>query len=195
MSIVLSLFRRTESESEELLAWSPPENPPREIPPPRGFLRRLVQAFSVQPTESEPERPFPENFYEDRTAYLDKSWQLLHFLLCGSFDDPPIMPEGFLSDGGNEVSHTDAGYGPMRRLKPTEVREVNQMLQSLTPEIMESRIDLAQLRETHLLWTTPTDNDDELREVRSEIFEYMAVLRKFMSRAAKDGDSVFIQIY
>ena len=72
-----------------------------------------------------------------RSAYRDKAWHGIHFLLTGS-EGPTAAPESKVILGGQPVG-PDQGYGAAQLLSPAEVREIAEFLEKYPPELLASR--------------------------------------------------------
>jgi hypothetical protein len=74
---------------------------------------------------------------------LDKSWQLIHFLLVGDpWNGEPPLRDAIL--GGTPLGG-DLGYGPMRYLTPDQVRLVSDSLFEVKEERLRAAFDPAKL--------------------------------------------------
>jgi len=105
-------------------------------------LSRLLREpdLTSRLTDSEDEEfgwtePWPEGPVLD----LDKSWQVLHFVLTGdAWEGSGPLRNAIL--GGTTIG-ADLGYGPAHYVTPSEVAAVAVALASLSEDVIRSRFD------------------------------------------------------
>ena len=123
---------------------------------------------------------------------VDKAWHGTHFLLTGSAwgGDPPW---NFIVAGGSTIGDEDVGYGPARGFTSTEVREIANALESLTPEQLSQRFDPKAMMDAEIypeIWDRPPAEDD----TRSYVIDYFDSLRDFVAGAAASGEAWLVYL-
>lgn len=164
-----------------------------------GELRQLqsdpdsIQDFLYPPEEESARyqalmnnQPLPGS----RNFDVDKSWQAIHFLLCGSIDEsePPL---GNAVLGGEVLGDVDLGYGPPRYLTSGEVKDVSQALAAIDIDEFMSRFDYETMIQEGALFSNTSATEDEEREyVRS----HYPPLQSYFREAADAGDAMILWI-
>lgn len=121
---------------------------------------------------------------------IDKSWAAIHFMLTGEpWGGTP--PESLPVLGGTEIG-CDKGYGPVRYLEPSRVKEASAVLEGLPPQELKKRFIPAKLEEAGVYPSGIWEDEGE------EGFEYIAhwyeQLRTFYRSAAQQGNAVLLAI-
>lgn len=82
----------------------------------------------------------PTFLYEDggndRALDIDKSWQVIHFVLTGKTGQESEVEDSVISNvifGGEEVGE-DVGYGAAHLIEPKKVKTIAEELEKLPPE-------------------------------------------------------------
>jgi len=133
-----------------------------------------------------------QHYAEEDRVDLDKAWHGIHFLLTGTAwgGTPPLS---YLVVGGENVCPVDMGYGPVRLLRPPEVRAFAKALAGLDEGTLRSRFDPARMRELDIypeIWDRP----DELEDSLAYLLDNFAMLRDFVGRASEAGRALLINI-
>ncbi|MFS0723066.1 YfbM family protein [Paenibacillus sp. 1P07SE] len=118
------------------------------------------------------------NPYERPSLDIDKSWQAIHFVLCGDIADgePPlgyVVP--MLDAQAIEFGEFGAFY-----LLPGQVAEAAQALKGFTREDFRARYDIDQLA-SNQVYPVFTDEDSE------EFFDYLATNLEAVSELYKQA--------
>lgn len=129
---------------------------------------------------------YSEKYRDDTTTEhldIDKSWQIIHFLLTG---DPwgGERPLAAVVLGGAELGEEDVGYGPARFLRSEEVSEVAAALQRITETDLWKRFDEKRVAKAGIYpqgWT----NDDS-----GYVLENFALLKRFYAAASQEKQAV-----
>jgi len=93
---------------------------------------------------------------------IDKAWNVIHFILTGSADEGN-EPNRNVILGGEELGE-DVGYGPARFVGKDKVKQINELLSTLTDDIIEAKFDINLFREIKIypnFWDDPSDDDVE----------------------------------
>lgn len=126
-----------------------------------------------------------------RSAYLDKAWHGIHFLLTGS-DGPTSQLASQVIFGGEPVG-PDQGYGPAQLLPPSTVKQIAKLLQSQTPEVLSARYDPKAMESAKIypdmIWVR------EGPEALKYLLQFYSQLVAFYSGAAERGDAVLLVIH
>lgn len=123
------------------------------------------------------------------TLDIDKSWHLIHFLIAGqSWGGQGAIADAVL--GGEEITDTDAGYGPFRYLLPDQVRATAKELSSLSAAELWGRFDAGAAAAAEI-YPQPWTGEDPEREYITRNYEE---LRRFYSDAAESGDAMLLYI-
>jgi hypothetical protein len=151
-------------------------------------LNRLLEAPESISSLLYPESP--SSFSNDRHLDIDKSWQLIQFLLTGDpwEGEPPLRN---VVMGGTELGDVDVGYGPARYLTPTEVQVVTAALASLSPQELWSRFDAEKIRDAEIYPDGCWEEDPTLGEYVQGNFQQV---KDFFSRAAQERQAVLLWI-
>ena len=153
----------------------------------RGPEKKLAELNQDDEAAADFVAPEDENdpgFKDGTIIDLDKAWHAIHFLLTKQAAEA-ALPEGFLL-GGAEVGE-DLGYGPARLLNPSQVADVQQLLEKLPGDFVRSTLDFSQLAKADiypLMWDQA--NPEELEYVS----HYFDELRRFVKSAADNNEGV-----
>ncbi len=118
---------------------------------------------------------------------LDKNWHAIHFLLTGDANEGE-EPAAYLV-GGEEVGEEDVGYGPARVLRPNQVREFSDFLQTVDAAEMRRRFDPAEFTKEEIyphIWDDP--------EALDEVIDSYETMRTFFADAAAADQGVVISL-
>jgi hypothetical protein len=145
---------------------------------------------------------------------LDKSWQLIHFLLTGDpWNGEPPLKDAIL--GGTPLGG-ELGYGPMRYLTPDQVRSVAESLSGVQEQRLRAAFDPAKLAREEVypgLWLPqpqavpkqrglfgrrqPGPSEDLAESHRKDMADFLdftmekfRALASFYADAARRGDAV-----
>jgi len=128
---------------------------------------------------------FPSNRHLD----IDKTWQIIHFLLTGSaWEGEAPLRNAVL--GGSVIGDIDVGYGPARYLRPPEVSEVALALSAISPVMLWSRFDLKAARDNEIYPTGWEGNDTE----RDYAMDYFQQLKTFFDEANKQNEAIILYL-
>ena len=126
-----------------------------------------------------------------RSAYLDKAWHGIHFLLTNS-EGPTSAPESKVIFGGQPVG-TDQGYGPAQLLSPAEVLDIAKLLESYPPEVLASKYDAKAMEAAKIypviIWVR------EGPEALKYVLQFYAQLVAFYKGAAERGEAVLLVVH
>ena len=129
---------------------------------------------------------YNEEYRDDPTAEhldIDKSWQLIHFLLTG---DPWQGPYPFCAVvlGGIVLGQEDVGYGPARYLRPEEVQEIAAAVSEVSEAELWRRFDAKRALKADIYPQCWTDADSEY------ILGNFSEMKRFYAAAARSGQAV-----
>lgn len=147
----------------------------------KGFFRRLFSK-SVKKTDTwSPQQNFP-------LCETDKAWHAIHFLLTGNSEEREF-PLNFLMSGGVEIGD-DMGYGPLRFLNASEVKELKFLLNNISSEKFRERYNITELNKAEIypLYTNWSE-DEELW-----ISEEYEALRLYINQAYSNNNGIYIII-
>jgi len=116
---------------------------------------------------------------------LEKSWQIIHYLLTGHIDQAP-PPLGNAVLGGEEIGE-ERDYGRVRFLAPLQVREVREALSAISIDDLFRRFDIESLRAAKVY--PRTDHTD-----REWVQHYFELLCRYYSDAAANGNDMLLWI-
>lgn len=121
------------------------------------------------------------------TLHLDKSWHILHFLLCGAAWTG-AGPLGFLLGGGETLVDVDVGFAPARAFDAAEVAEIAAALAALDWSDLLARWDTEAIRAAEIYAVDP---DATLSEQQYAAGHY-AQLQVFMRGLAAAGLAMIV---
>jgi hypothetical protein len=128
---------------------------------------------------------YESGLHEDAGAEqidIDKSWQLIHFLLTGdAWQGETPLRDVVL--GGVPISDEDVGYGPARYLTAVEVKQVNAALSGISGAELWLRFDAGRV-EAAEIYPSSWGNDDR------DVIANFESLRRFYASAALDEQVV-----
>lgn len=127
---------------------------------------------------------------EDRNEHIDidKTWQLIHFLLTGEQYEGEF-PLSAVILGGAELGEEDVGYGPARYLTPDEVRAVAAAIAPISEEQLWSRFD-AKAALMAKIYPEIWSGDESEYVQRDYVLGNYSEVRRFYFEAAKAGHAV-----
>lgn len=124
---------------------------------------------------------------------LEKEWHSLHFLLTGnsSLQEDNILstPEYNVVLGGTKTQF-EATYGFVRYLNPDEVKEVAELLNSISVEELKQRFDSTVFDEMKI-YPNPLPGGWNEEQIQP-LFTMYPKLVKFFQNAAEDGDIILL---
>jgi len=123
-------------------------------------------------------------FSPDEKIYslqIDTIWHALHFLITGEEKEQGKLPIGKVIMGGTPIGE-EVGYGPARYLRPAEVSNVAEALNSISDEELQQR-DLTLLEELYGHFS---------QEELPLLLEVFKDLVKFYQEAADRGNAILI---
>ncbi len=139
--------------------------------PRRSFFAKLFGKKCKEPV------PLPEytpGMDEGLQSDIDKAWHGIHFLLTGSAWEGE-EPLNFIVAGGEVIEESDTGYGPNRVFTSQQVKQIDNALQVISKEEIESRFDQKKMMDEDIyqnIWDRSKEEDDTLGYI-SECFVAM----------------------
>jgi hypothetical protein len=135
---------------------------------------------------------FPEDdseFEAGRHLDIDKSWQLIHFLLAGdaSGGDEPWCN---VVMGGQEIGDVEVVYGPARFLLPEAVSEVSAALSTVTEDDLWARFNVEAVRDAQIYPHGWNGSDSD----RSYVLNHFNGLKAFFRDAADAQEPVLLYL-
>src|SRR2546425_4040968 len=124
--------------------------PPRVSASPEvSYLGMYMTFKQISPSELERLQKNPSLVkYDPSGLDVDKTWQVMHFLLTGdAWGGAPPLAKTIM--GGTDIGE-DLGYGPARYLMPEEVREVASALSGVSIDDLRKRFDPAALEKAEV---------------------------------------------
>ncbi len=120
---------------------------------------------------------------------IDKSWQAIHFILCGELSDG-TPPKGYVVPmiGGQFLEFGE--YGAFY-LFPEQVQEASQYLESLTEEELKNLYNFDALAKNEIYPIYDGDNGDEFFEY---IAEYLQNIKTFYATMVRKEQGVIFYI-
>jgi hypothetical protein len=114
---------------------------------------------------------------------LHKSWSCLHYLFTGKAWETDNSVLGKAIVGGVEIPDVNKvmGYGPVKYLLPSEIREVHEALQAFPIATKAAEFDPEKAKAAEVY--VPGHEAEELRE-------YFDLLVEFYGHAAAEGEAV-----
>jgi len=119
---------------------------------------------------------------------LGKSWEAVHYVLNGTREEIEL-PNGFITNGGEQVGDEDVGYGPARVLSATRVIEIATFLESVSVPDFRSRINAKKMRPLHVYGAPRTDDPADAEYLVADF----SALRDFIMARARRGEAIVIQ--
>jgi len=116
---------------------------------------------------------------------IEKSWQVIHYLLTGQIDQAP-PPLGNTILGGEEIGE-ERDYGRVRFLTPVQVREVAEALSAVSRDDLFRRFDIQSMKAAKVY--PCTDHLD-----REWVQHYFEPLCRYYSDAAANGNAMLLWI-
>lgn len=129
--------------------------------------------------------------WQNRLGDLDKSWNLIHYLLTGTVYGGEWPASALLS--GTPI-HEPAEFGDIAPtvLSAAEVAEFATHLETRDDSSLRERFDLKAMAAAGVYLADPDDPNP--KELMDYAFAYTEDLRKFMRAAAAAGDAVIITL-
>jgi hypothetical protein len=116
---------------------------------------------------------------------IEKSWQVIHYLLTGRIDQAP-PPLGNAILGGDEIGE-ERDYGRVRFLTPVQVREVAEALSAVSRDDLFRRFDVEGMKAAKVY--PRTDHLD-----RDWVQHYFEPLCRYYGDAAASGNAMLLWI-
>jgi len=162
MSMIGSYVRLTDAELQSLL------NNPENLGP---FL------YPAEHSSDDPQR-----------RDIDKTWQLIHYLLNGdAWTGTGPLAAAVL--GGVPLSDEDFGYGPARYLKPAEVAATDAALRQVSAQELWSRFDVEAVAAAEIYPDWEGSEED-----CEYISQYFDALKDFFAVAAANRQAMILWI-
>lgn len=135
---------------------------------------------------------FPEDdaeFEAGRYLDIDKSWQIIHFLLTGDAldGDEPLCNAVM---GGTEIGDVEVVYGPARFLLPEQVVEVATALISISEDELWNRFDIDAARKAEIYPQGWTGSETD----RSYVLNHFKCLKTYFDDAANAQEPVILYL-
>lgn len=123
---------------------------------------------------------------------IDKSWQLIHFLLCKSVEngEPPMGYVVPMRDE-NELDFGEDTDARIFYITAQQVREANDFLNSLSDNDLKEMYDFNEMQKNKVY---PIDNDEEDSDLYDYIYFYLTAIRKFFNQATEKGHAISLTI-
>jgi Domain of unknown function (DUF1877) len=116
---------------------------------------------------------------------IEKSWQVIHYLLTGKIDQAP-PPLGNAILGGEEIGQ-ERDYGRVRFLSPVQVREVAYALSGISRDVLFQRFDIESMKAAKIY---PRMDHLDLEWV----MHYFESLSRYYAEAATNGNAMLLWI-
>jgi hypothetical protein len=129
-----------------------------------------------------------------RNCYLDRRWDVLHFLLSATRRDEPATATDLVIDrafnaGELIADYVQAGQGvPVRYLSPAAVSEIAAVLEPLDRDALARHYDPVRMDDEVYKFSAKDANEVEWER----IVGYFTALRSFFLTAAGAGDAVIV---
>jgi hypothetical protein len=123
----------------------------------------------------------------DKSVYLDKAWEAVHFILTGEnlgYGDPPLCKAIYSRHFFDEKQ--DLGMGPASYLTPEQVREIHFLLESLDDKYVKEKYNPAKMNKLGI-YQKPWD-DNPLRH--QYVLENFQKLKAFYKDAASKNHAI-----
>lgn len=135
---------------------------------------------------------FPEDdaeFESGRYLDIDKSWQMIHFLLTGDAlgGDEPLCNAVM---GGEEIGDVEVVYGPARFLLPDQVVETAAALESISEDELWNRFDAEAARKAEIYPQGWNGSDTD----RNYVLSHFKNLQTYFRNAAISQEPVILYI-
>jgi hypothetical protein len=149
-------------------------------------MRRLVDDPDLVP-----DYLYPDDGESEPPHYvdLDKAWHAIDYMLVGPSGNRQGI-EALAVLGGLEIGE-DMGYGPARLLLPELVRDVAELLEPLTAEVLAARYDPKAMDEADIY---PQIWERDGAEGLDYILHFYGPLRTFYLEARDRGDAALLWI-
>ena len=119
---------------------------------------------------------------------LDKSWQIIHYVLTGTeWDASTTLGKAIL--GGTEYGD-DVGYGPARLLEASDVIEISGELEKITLDDFIKLLKSRSYKNAEIYCFDYNNIDDEIEYSGN----YFLELKKIYSEAARSGMGILIYV-
>ena len=126
----------------------------------------------------------PADVYSNpRFCILDKSWSVIHYLLCGSPEpDGSVLGDVIL---GGEDTKIEMDYGPAKYRPPSRVAEIHHALANVDLEERYGKLDLSSdaLKDVYL-------SDEFAEEGVESIQGFFDELKAFYAKAASENMAI-----
>ena len=152
-----------------------------------------IQGLLAQPEQIEP-LLYPETDAQPEGVSemdVDKAWHGIHFLLCGDAWGGE-HPLNFVVSGGTPVGDVDVGYGPARAYTSTEVAEIAQALEPITPDHLRAKYDSKALLDNQIypeIWDEPVEECFD-----SYVLSYFQDLQAFILKARDQAKGLIVYV-
>lgn len=135
---------------------------------------------------------FPEDdakFETGRYLDIDKSWQMIHFLLTGDAlgGDEPLCNAVM---GGEEIGDVEVVYGPARFLLSDQVVETAAALEAISEDELWNRLDVDAARKAEIYPEGWTGSEAD----RSYVLHHFKQLKTYFRDAATSLEPVILYL-
>jgi hypothetical protein len=120
---------------------------------------------------------------------IDKSWQALHYVLCGELADgePPL---GYVVPmAGNYIGHLSDVEAFV--LNPEQIEEALAAVEQITAAELKEQYDFGELVKEGIY---PVTEEDDPEEFFDYIYSNFVSIREFYARIAAEGQSIVFYI-
>lgn len=123
----------------------------------------------------------------DKSVYLDKAWEAVHFILTGEnlgCGDPPLCKTIYSRQFFDEKQ--DLGMGPASYLTSEQVKEIYILLEALDDKYVKAKYDPAKMNEVGI-YQKPWDNNPMLFDY---VIDNFRKLKAFYKDAASKNHAI-----
>jgi hypothetical protein len=157
--------------------------------------RQMQAAMSRNPRAAEQIESVMGLSKDGSRLSLYKDWHILHYLLTGKSWEPVSSSVDSAIMGGTEIPDVQGvmGYGPVRYLSTTQVREVAEALSQVP---IEQRIESfnPQAAEAAEVYSANFGKDEFGEDDKDGLLRYFHLLRDFYRDAAAKGNAMLLWV-
>lgn len=124
---------------------------------------------------------------DDDYLDIDKSWHAIHYILCGQSWEGEL-PYFNTVLGGTIINDEDVGYGPVRYLKPIEIKEVHEAIKYITEDEFKNKFDCKELAEKDIYPQFDSNDDADY------VWSYFTMVQDIFMKALQNGKYMLLYI-